>query len=624
MFVIGTAGHVDHGKSALIEAITGIHPDRLIEEQTRGLTIELGFGWTNLPSGIEISLIDVPGHVRFVRHMLSGVGGIDAALLVIAADEGIMPQTIEHMNILNLLEINKGIVVFTKCDLVDQDWLNLLKEDFEQTMAETSLKDAPIVFTSTVTRSGVSELLAELDKLVSDLDAPRDINKARLPIDRVFTMTGFGTVVTGTLLDGRLEVGDLVEISPTGKTARIRGLQAHNTEIKIANPGSRVAVNLSGIQINEVSRGHVLGMEGSLSSAFSFDASIKLVNDEKIKHNLKVHVHVGSAEVQGRIRLLDSENTQDLDQTFVQILLSEPISISEGDLYVARISDRTLGGGKVISINPPRHKRFDAEVLALLAQQLTGTIETRILGILEQIQPATQSQVTSALTESSQSVEDGIEKLVSSEQIVILQASEQTSLLMTNNLVTRIRADTEKIIHEYNQHWHLRFGIPKEELRAHLKLDSRLFSALLDTFQNDLVDIKEDIVTLKTWKPQINQDEQSKINDIINLLHRGVFSPPRLDTDLELLGYLQGIGEVKDLGDGVIFTNTHYLSATKIVLEQFNLGRNSSLAEIRDLIGTNRRITQALLETMDKEGITQRLGDERRITEAGKLFLENK
>ena len=624
MFVIGTAGHVDHGKSALIEAITGIHPDRLIEEQTRGLTIELGFGWTNLPSGIEISLIDVPGHVRFVRHMLSGVGGIDAALLVIAADEGIMPQTIEHMNILNLLEINKGIVVFTKCDLVDQDWLNLLKEDFEQTMAETSLKDAPIVFTSTVTRSGISELLAELDKLVSDLDAPRDINKARLPIDRVFTMTGFGTVVTGTLLDGRLEVGDLVEISPTGKTARIRGLQAHNTEIKIANPGSRVAVNLSGIQINEVSRGHVLGMEGSLSSAFSFDASIKLVNDEKIKHNLKVHVHVGSAEVQGRIRLLDSENTQDLDQTFVQILLSEPISISEGDLYVARISDRTLGGGKVVSINPPRHKRFDAEVLALLAQQLTGTIETRILGILEQIQPATQSQVTSALTESSQSVEDGIEKLVSSEQIVILQASEQTSLLMTNNLVTRIRADTEKIIHEYNQHWHLRFGIPKEELRAHLKLDSRLFSVLLDTFQNDLVDIKEDIVTLKTWKPQINQDEQSKINDIINLLHRGVFAPPRLDTDLELLGYLQGIGEVKDLGDGVIFTNTHYLSATKIVLEQFNLGHNSSLAEIRDLIGTNRRITQALLETMDKEGITQRLGDERRITEAGKLFLENK
>jgi selenocysteine-specific elongation factor len=624
MFVIGTAGHVDHGKSALIEAITGIHPDRLIEEQTRGLTIELGFGWTNLPSGIEISLIDVPGHVRFVRHMLSGVGGIDAALLVIAADEGIMPQTIEHMNILNLLEINKGIVVFTKCDLVDQDWLNLLKEDFEQTMAETSLKDAPIVFTSTITRSGISELLAELDKLVSDLDTPRDINKARLPIDRVFTMTGFGTVVTGTLLDGRLEVGDLVEISPTGKTARIRGLQAHNTEIEIANPGSRVAVNLSGIQINEVSRGHVLGMEGSLSSAFSFDASIRLVNDEKIKHNLKVHVHVGSAEIQGRIRLLDSENTQDLDRTFVQILLSEPISISEGDLYVVRISDRTLGGGKVISINPSRHKRFDTEVLALLAQQLTGTIETRILGILEQIQPATHSQINSALTESSQSVEDGIEKLVSSEQIVSLQASEQTSLLMTNNLVTRIRADTEKIINEYNQHWHLRFGIPKEELRAHLKLDGRFFSVLLDTFQNDLVDIKEDVVTLKSWEPQINEDEKSKINDIINLLHQGVFAPPRLDTNLELLGYLQGISEIKDLGDGVIFTNAHYLSATKIVLEQFNLGQNSSLAEIRDLIGTNRRIAQALLETMDKEGITQRLGDERRITEAGKLFLENK
>jgi len=622
MFVIGTAGHVDHGKSALIEAITGIHPDRLIEEQTRGLTIELGFGWTNLPSGVEISLIDVPGHVRFVRHMLSGVGGIDAALLVIAADEGIMPQTTEHMNILNLLEITKGIVVFTKCDLVDQDWLNLLKEDFEQTLAETSLKDAPIVFTSTVTGSGIFELIAELDTLVKDLDVPRDINKSRLPIDRVFTMTGFGTVVTGTLLDGHLEVGDLVEISPTGKTARIRGLQAHNTEIKIANPGSRVAVNLSGIQTDEVSRGHVLGMEGSLTSAFSFDASIKLINDEKIKQNLKVHVHVGSAEIQGRIRLLDSENTQDLDETFVQILLSEPASISEGDLYVARISDRTLGGGKVISINPPRHKRFDTEVLALLAQQLTGTVETRILGILEQIQPATQSQITSALTESIQSIEDGIKKLISNEQIVSLQASEQTSLLITNSLVTRIRARTKKIIDEYNQYWRLRFGIPKEELRAHLKLDGRLFSVLLDTFRSDLVDINEDTVTVKSWEPQLSQDEQTKASGIISLLHEGGFAPPRLDTNSELLEYLKGIGEVKDLGDGVIFTNSHYLSAARIVLKQFNLGQNLSLAEIRDLIGTNRRIAQALLETMDKQGMTQRLGDERRMTEAGKLFLE--
>ncbi len=623
MFVIGTAGHVDHGKSALIEAITGIHPDRLIEEQSRGLTIELGFGWTNLPSGIEISLIDVPGHIRFVRHMLSGVGGIDAALLVIAADEGIMPQTTEHMNILNLLEITKGIIVVTKCDLVDQDWLNLLKEDFEQTLAETSLKDAPIVFTSTVTGSGIVELIAELDKLVSNLDAPRDINKSRLPIDRVFTMTGFGTVVTGTLLDGHLEVGDLVEISPTGKTARIRGLQTHNTEIRIANPGSRVAVNLSGIQVDEVSRGHVLGIEGSLSSALSFDASIKLINDEKIKQNLKVHVHVGSAEVQGRIRLLDSENTQDLDETFVQILLSEPISISEGDLYVARISDRTLGGGKIISINPPRHKRFDTEVLALLAQQLTGTVETRILGTLEQIQPATQSQITSALSESIQSIEDGIKKLISDEQIVSLQASERTSLLITNSLVTRIRAHTKKIIDEYNQHWRLRFGIPKEELRAHLKLDGRLFSVLLDTFQSGLVDINEDTVTVKNWKPQLNQDEQTKASAIINSLDEGKFAPPRLDTSPELLGYLQGVSEVKDLGDGVIFTNTHYLSAAEIVLEQFNLGQNLSLAEIRDLIGTNRRIAQALLETMDKQGLTQRLGDERRMTEAGKLFLKN-
>ena len=623
MFVIGTAGHVDHGKSALIEAITGIHPDRLIEEQTRGLTIELGFGWTNLPSGIEISLIDVPGHVRFVRHMLSGVGGIDAVLLVVAADEGIMPQTTEHMNILNLLGITKGIVVFTKCDLVDEDWLNLLKEDFEDTVMGTPLQNAPIVFTSTITGSGISELITELDDLVSDLDAPRDINKSRLPIDRVFTMTGFGTIVTGTLLDGHLEIGDLVEISPTGKTARIRGLQAHGKEIEIANPGSRVAVNLSGLQIDEISRGHVLGLEGSLTSAHSFDASINLINDENIKHNLKVHVHVGSAEVQGRIRLLEPNHMLAPEQTFVQILLSEPISISEGDLYVVRISDRTLGGGKVLSINPPRHKRSDTAVLELLSQQLTGTVETRILGVLEQIQPATQSQITSALTESIESIDDGVEKLISGEQIVRLQTSEQTSLLITNILITRIRTQAKQIIDAYNQQWHLRFGIPKEELRATLKLDGRLFSALLDTFQTDLVDVNEDIVALKSWIPQLNQSNQADAKKIIDSLHQGKFFPPRLDSNTELFGYLQRVAEIKDLGDGVVFTQAHYLAAARLTLEQLNIEQNLSLGEIRDLINTNRRIAQALVETMDKEGLTQRVGDERRITEAGKLFLKN-
>ncbi|MDG1840618.1 MAG: selenocysteine-specific translation elongation factor [Dehalococcoidia bacterium] len=623
MFVIGTAGHVDHGKSALIEAITGIHPDRLIEEQTRGLTIELGFGWTNLPSGIEVSLIDVPGHVRFVRHMLSGVGGIDAALLVVAADEGIMPQTTEHMNILNLLGITKGIVVFTKCDLVDEDWLNLLKEDFEDTVMGTPLQNAPIVFTSTITGSGISELITELDELVSELDVPRNINKSRLPIDRVFTMIGFGTVVTGTLLDGHLEIGDLVEISPTGKTARIRGLQAHGKEIEIANPGSRVAVNLSGLQIDEISRGHVLGLQGSLTSARSFDASINLINDEVIKHNLKVHVHVGSAEIQGRIRLLEPNSMQPRDQTFVQILLSEPISISEGDLYVVRISDRTLGGGKVLSINPPRHKRSDTAVLDLLSQQLTGTVETRILGVLEQIQPATQSQITSALTESIESIDDGVEKLISGEQIVRLQTSEQTSLLITNILITRIRTQAKQIIDAYNQQWHLRFGIPKEELRATLKLDSRLFSALLDTFQTDLVDVNEDIVALKNWTPQLNQNNQAEAKEIIDSLHQGKFFPPRLDSNTELFGYLERMAEIKDLGDGVAFTQAHYLAAARLTLEQLNIEQNLSLGEIRDLINTNRRIAQALGETMDKEGLTQRVGDERRITEAGKLFLKN-
>jgi selenocysteine-specific elongation factor len=314
---------------------------------------------------------------------------------------------------------------------------------------------------------------------------------------------------------------------------------------------------------------------------------------------------------------------QPRDQTFVQILLSEPISISEGDLYVVRISDRTLGGGKVLSINPPRHKRSDTAVLDLLSQQLTGTVETRILGVLEQIQPAMQSQITSALTESIESIDDGVEKLISGEQIVRLQTSEQTSLLITNIFITRIRTQAKQIIDAYNQQWHLRFGIPKEELRATLKLDSRLFSALLDTFQTDLVDVNEDIVALKSWTPQLNQTNQAEAKEIIDSLHQGKFSPPRLDSNTELFGYLERMAEIKDLGDGVAFTQAHYLAAARLTLEQLNIEQNLSLGEIRDLINTNRRIAQALGETMDKEGLTQRVGDERRITEAGKLFLKN-
>jgi selenocysteine-specific elongation factor len=273
VFVVGTAGHVDHGKSALVEALTGTHPDRLREERERGLTIELGFAWLTLPSGREVSVVDVPGHVRFVRHMLAGVGAIDLALVVVAADEGIMPQTREHLEILDLLEVPRGVVALTKCDLVDdEEWLALVEEEVTELLAPTRLAGAPLVRVSSVAGSGIEELTATIDAALAEAPPPRDIGRPRLGVDRVFTMSGFGTVVTGTLLDGRLHVGDAVEAVPGGSQARIRGLQTHRHELQEAEPGSRVAVNLAGMATERLRRGQVLAPPGRLASARTLDA----------------------------------------------------------------------------------------------------------------------------------------------------------------------------------------------------------------------------------------------------------------------------------------------------------------------------------------------------------------
>ncbi|MDA0302612.1 MAG: selenocysteine-specific translation elongation factor, partial [Chloroflexi bacterium] len=279
MFVIGTAGHVDHGKSALIHALTGTHPDRLREEQERGMTIELGFAWMTLPSGREVSIVDVPGHVRFVRHMLAGISAVDLALVVIAADEGVMPQTREHLEILHLLEVRNAVVVLTKCDLVGDDWADLMEEEVRAFLADSLIAAAPFARVSNVTGAGIDDLRAAIDVALDATVEPRDIGRPRLGIDRVFTMTGFGTVVTGTLLDGRLRAGDTVEVAPGGPTARIRGLQTHRHEVPEAVPGTRVAVNLAGVAVEEIARGQVLAPVGRLAPVKAFDALLHVLPD---------------------------------------------------------------------------------------------------------------------------------------------------------------------------------------------------------------------------------------------------------------------------------------------------------------------------------------------------------
>ena len=493
MFVIGTAGHVDHGKSALIHALSGTNPDRLREEQERGMTIELGFAWMTLPSGREVSIVDVPGHVRFVRHMLAGISAVDLALLVIAADEGVMPQTREHLEILDLLEVRNAVVVLTKCDLVDDDWADLVEEEVRTFLSDTRLADAPFVRVSSITGAGLDDLRAAIDHALDSTTEPRDIGRPRLGIDRVFTMTGFGTVVTGTLLDGRLRVGDTVEVAPGGPTARIRGLQTHRHDVSEALPGTRTAANLAGVAVEDLARGQVLAPVGRITPVTAFDALLHVLPDRAIRHNLRVAVHVGSAEVQGRVRVLGSRavpidgaaNGADGDEVpggtdgWAQVILNEPIAAVPGDLFVLRLSDETIGGGRIVEVNPPRHRRHSAATVERLEARAAGTPESRILAALERSEATTASALRASVEVSAEDFGAAIEALTAEGAVQAFPAPTGEPVLLTAGGRARIEDDVTRALATFHAARPLRWAMPREELRGMLHLPSREFGAIL-------------------------------------------------------------------------------------------------------------------------------------------------
>ncbi|MEO5887912.1 MAG: selenocysteine-specific translation elongation factor, partial [Anaerolineales bacterium] len=379
MRVIGTSGHIDHGKSTLVAALTGIHPDRLKEEQLRAMTIELGFGWMLLPNGEELGVVDVPGHRDFIENMLSGIGGIDAALLVIAADEGVMPQTREHLAILDILQIPAGLIVLTKTDLApDSAWLDLVETDIRLAVAGTVMQDAPILRVSAKTRTGLDALISHLQSILEQKSARSDLNRPRLPVDRVFSMSGFGTVATGTLSDGHLSVGDEVEVLPAGLKGRIRGLQTHKKKEDTAVPGSRTAVNISGITTEEVRRGDVIAHPGQYQPTRRLDARFRLLEEasSSIKHGNEVKFFISASETIAILRLLGTEELNPGEEAWIQLELREPVVAVRGDRYILRRPSpgETLGGGMIVDHHPKgRHKRFDEEILKSLGSLAYGS-----------------------------------------------------------------------------------------------------------------------------------------------------------------------------------------------------------------------------------------------------------
>jgi selenocysteine-specific elongation factor len=381
MYVIGTAGHIDHGKSALVEALTGIDPDRLREEKERGLTIDLGFAWLTLPNGDEVSIVDVPGHERFIKNMLAGVGGIDLALLVIAADEGVMPQTREHLAIIDLLGIQHGVVAITKVDLVEPEFAELVAADAEETLRGTALESAPLILCSAVTRQGLDEVVAALQSELARTPAKRDIGRPRLPIDRAFTIAGFGTVVTGTLLDGSLQESQEVEVLPPGRRSRIRGLQAHRQKVQKAPPGRRTAVNLTGLSVEKLERGMVVTTPGWLRPTTTLDVRLRAVRylRRPLRHSMTVTFHTGSAEVEGRLLLLDREELLPEESSWAQLRLAQPVAAVKGDGFVIRDPNDTLAGGRILDTQARRHRRFHEATIDKLEAMDRGSPQEAVL-----------------------------------------------------------------------------------------------------------------------------------------------------------------------------------------------------------------------------------------------------
>ena len=614
MFVLGTAGHVDHGKSALIQALTGIDPDRLREEKERGMTIDLGFAWLKLPGGREVGIVDVPGHEHFIKNMLAGVGGIDLALLIVAANEGVMPQTREHLAILDLYGIKKGIVVVTKKDLVDDEWLQLVKMDIEELIAPTALAGSPMIAVSAITKEGLPELLAAIDRMLDAMQPKKDTGRPRLPVDRVFTIAGSGTVVTGTLIDGSLHAGQEVEIVPAGLKSRLRGLQTHKTHIDTAAPGSRVAANLVGIATSQLKRGDVLTNPGWLNPSTMLNVRLKLLPylRHPLKHNTTVSFHSGTAEAMAKVRLLEKEDLKPGETSWAQLLLDEPVAIVRGDRFVIRSPQDTLGGGEIVETRTTRYKRYRATIIQSLESKEKGTAQEILIATLEKNQPQGLDALVRNSGLSPAETKPAIESLFQGQQIVAVGAGEHRFLFSAagwKNLSERARA----IAQDYHRKFPTREGMPRGELGNKLQLAAAASAPVLSRlFEEGTLKEEGAFVRLPSHQIQLNREQQTKIDAFLKALTQNPYAPPGdIMPEPELLNLLIKQRRVVKVSESVVFAASAYDEMVRKVVSHIKAKGKITLAETRDMLGTSRKYAQALLEHLDQEKITRRVGDER-------------
>jgi selenocysteine-specific elongation factor len=612
MRVIGTAGHVDHGKSTLVKQLTGIDPDRLREEKQRALTIDLGFAWFDLPSGETVGLVDVPGHRDFIENMLAGVGGIDAAMLVIAADEGVMPQTREHLAILDLLGIEHGMIALTKTDLVDDlEWLELVRMDVRDTLAHTALNHVSIVPLSARTGQGFDSLRTHLDALLATAPPQVNYHRPRLPVDRVFTVEGFGTVVTGTLTGGTLHVSDTVEIQPGGLDGRIRGLQSYNQTVETAYPGSRVAVNIAGVDKGAVKRGDVLAYPGQIQSTVLADVHYRHLASASrpLKHNATVKVFCGAAEAVANIRLLDADMLPPGESGWLQLRLTAPLALTAGDRYILRFPSpaETIGGGVIVRATPGRRwKRFRPEIVQQLDVLMQGTPEERLEQLATQPIHGRELQQRAALDDVrfQKARDDALQHNL----LVLLGDDRLLATRRLDDLIQKIR----DVLHGYHTEHPLKVGMPREELRSRLKLEAQFLTQLLS--QQTVIQAKQNILYLADHAIAFNAKQQKRVDQLMSQMQST--TPPNFEEAAAIVGedVLYALIETKvvvQVKPGVIFAQAIYEHMVAGTLELIDRDGDVDARTLRDEFDTSRKYAIALLEHLDANGITRRIDDRR-------------
>lgn len=630
--IVGTAGHIDHGKTTLIKALTGRNTDRLKEEQDRGISIELGFTYFDLPSGKRVGIIDVPGHEKFIKNMLAGVVGIDIVLLVVAADEGVMPQTVEHLAIMDLMGIDKGFIVLTKTDLVDEEWLELVKEDVRKEVKGTFLENAPIIPVSSTKKTGIDEVINLIDQMSSNIEDRNVDDMPRLPIDRVFTIQGFGTVVTGTLISGTLNLGDEIQIFPGSTLGKVRSLQVHGESVSIAHAGQRVAVNIAGVKKEEVHRGDVLAPKNSMKETSMLDVKIKTLKniEHVIENRARLRLYIGTKEVLCRIVILDKEMLNPGEEAYAQLRLEEKIVAKRKDRFILRFYSPmfTVGGGEILEPNPSKKKRFDPKAINELNLKEKGDskeiIEKIVLDNSHKFPTVREIAVWTAMLEEK--VKEDIDLLSKENKVIVLN--------MTNDLYV-IHKDyfnqlKDKIIENlksFHSKYPLRTGVLKEELRSKYLSNAkpRVGEKFIDLLvEMGLVEQRMENICVKGFEVKYSDLQLDIKNKLINTLIENSFVPPKKG-DLvnipeydkndveEVFNSLVDMGEIVKLNEEVFMYNKTYDEALKLLSDNIKKEGSITVAQYRDILNTNRKVALALLEYFDQVKITRREGDKRKL-----------